>query len=369
MQPNKTNNKKKFLIIVVTIILTLLLSLILAAYLLIRSYLGKIDYDHDDVVEPIQIENTLTDEEILKELLAEEPITDESDSPQEDIAQLEEQMAQQQVEQTEQTGQAEDKDIYNILLVGCDSRKQGGAGRSDVMILISINEDTEKIHMTSIMRDCYVSIPKRGNNRINAAYAFGGGSLLLDTIESNFAVSVDRYVAFDFYSFVDIVDSMGGIEIDVSQEEIPVLNGYVKELNRLNGRPEDTYLVTEAGSQLLNGTQALGYVRIRYVGNGDFERTERQRIVLGKLFEKAKTMNLLELNDLLNVFLPEIKTNLTQEEILSLAMKAVSYLNYELDSFRLPVDGSYNSMRVNGMSVLGIDLKENQEALVEYIAQ
>lgn len=371
------NRKNKVIGIVLVTILVILLLLFLGAFLLVKSYLNKINYDHEvELVQATTIERALSDEEIMEELLADEPDTGESDSPEEDIAQLEEQMEQQKIEQNNQLSTNADRDgvqtedgITNILLVGCDTRKQGGAGRSDSMILVSVNEETQKIHLSSIMRDSYVAIPGRSNNRINAAYAFGGGSLLLNTIESNFAVDVDRYVAFDFYSFVDVVDSMGGIEIEVSDAEIPVLNGYVRELNRLNGRAEDTYLVTKSGLQLLNGTQALGYARIRYVGNGDFERTERQRIVVQKLFEKAKTMNLLELNDLLNILLPEVKTNLTQDEILSLALKAVTYLSYDMDSLRIPVDGSYKSMRVNGMAVLGIDLKTNQDALSDFIAQ
>jgi anionic cell wall polymer biosynthesis LytR-Cps2A-Psr (LCP) family protein len=127
--------------------------------------------------------------------------------------------------------------------------------------------------------------------------------------------------------------------------------------------------VTESGLQHLNGTQALGYSRIRYVGNADFERTGRQRTVITKVFEKAKNLSLLEMNELLNTFLPVIKTNLTQEEILSLALKALDYLQYDLDSHRLPVDGSYQHMQINGMSVLGIDLEQNRQALKEFLAQ
>ncbi len=357
----------KILSIAVLTLLILFLGFIIAAVLLFKNYLAKIDYDRDDLSQQQQAESVQSDEEIQQELLAEEPDTGESDSPVEVILQLEAQIEQQQqgeVEENEGTAEAE---VFHILLVGSDSRKQGGAGRSDTMILISVNEETEKIHMTSILRDCYVSIPKRGNNRINAAYAFGGGSLLLDTVESNFAVDVDKYVAFDFYSFVDVVDSLGGIEIDVSREEIPVLNGYVEELNKLNERPKEEYFVEQPGLQQLNGTQALGYARIRYVGNGDFQRTERQRVVIQKLFEKVKTMNLLELNDLLNVLLPKIKTNLTETEIVSLMFKVMSYLQYDLDSLCIPVKDSYDYMRVNGMSVLGIDLKKNQEALEEFI--
>lgn len=350
---------------------------------MINSYLSKVQYDTgNQVVECEDIEeSSLTDDEILQELLSDEPISDESDSAKEEIAALEEQMAAQLAQNENSTNNTENtagedsdtndatEDILNILVIGCDSRKKGGVGRSDAMILFSVNETTEKIHMTSIMRDSYVSIPGKGNNRINAAYAFGGGKLLLDTIETNFDVDVDKYVSFDFYSFVDVVDSIGGIEVEVTEAEIPVLNSYVKELNKLNGREEGTYYVTQSGLQHLNGTQALGYARIRYVGDGDFERTNRQRIVITKVFEKAKTLNLLEINDLLNTFLPQVKTNLAQEEILSLMLKALEYLQYDLESHRLPVDDSWKYMRVNGMSVLGIDLEKNQKALCEFITQ
>ena len=372
-------NKKKIFLSIVIGVLALVLVIGAAGALLVSSYLSKVQYDTGEElvdVEDLQ-DQALTDEEIMKELLADEPESDEEDSAQEEIDALESQMAQQ-LEQmqggAEGDADAQDgddfwKDIFNILVIGCDSRKEGGVGRSDAMILFSVNEATEKIHMTSIMRDSYVSIPGRSNNRINAAYAFGGGKLLLDTIETNFDVDVDKYVAFDFYSFVDVVDSIGGIDIEVTEAEIPVLNGYVKELNKLNGRPEGTYYVTESGMQHLNGTQALGYSRIRYVGNGDFERTNRQRKVIAKVFEKAKTLNLLEINDLLNTFLPQVQTNLTQEEILSLMLKALEYLQYDLDSLRLPTDDSFSYMRVNGMSVLGIDLEKNRTALREFVVQ
>ena len=365
MKDSKKKSKKKMFIIVSAVFLALILLLIGAAWLLVKSYLGRIDYDHGDAAKD-QTVSLLTDEEIEKQLREEEPDSTESDSPEEEIAALEEQMASQQKD-VEDAQILSSENVLNILLVGCDSRKQGGSGRSDTMILISINEDTQKIHMTSIMRDCYVSIPGKGNNRINAAYAYGGGSLLLDTVKSNFSMDVDRYVAIDFYSFVDIIDTMGGVDIEVSEEEIPVLNAYVKELNKLNGREESTWFLTDSGLQHLNGTQALGYARIRYVGNGDFQRTERQRLVVSKVFDKAKNMNLLEINNLLTTLFPEIKTNMTESEIMSLLLKATTYLTYDLDSMRLPVDGSYQSMRVRGMSVLGVDLEKNIEALKQFI--
>lgn len=376
---DKMLKKKKTIYTIIITILALLLLLLVIGSLLITSYLSKVQYDNGNQVVDIDgiQQSVLTDDEILQELLADEPISDESDTAHDEIDALEEQMAAQLdnisniTENTAgiDTGAEVVDDIFNILVIGCDTRKKGGVGRSDAMILFSVNENTEKIHMTSIMRDSYVSIPGKGNNRINAAFAFGGGNLLLDTIETNFGVDVDKYVSFDFYSFIDIVDSIGGIEVEVTDAEIPVLNSYVKELNKLNGREESTYYVTQSGLQHLNGTQALGYARIRYVGDGDFERTNRQRTVITKVFEKAKTLNILEINDLLNTFLPQVKTNLTQEEILSLLLKALEYLQYDLESHRLPVDDSWKYMRVNGMSVLGIDLEKNQKALKGFITQ
>jgi len=358
--------KKKKVVFIFLLIIFLVLALIVGAiWMLFKNYLGKIDFDRGD---SISVENTLTDEEIMKELLAEEESTDATDSPKEEIEKLESQMQEQQKDHKDKDVLASADNVLNILLIGCDSRTKGGVGRSDAMILVSVNEETKKIHMSSIMRDCYVAIPGRENNRINAAYAFGGGSLLLDTVKTNFAVDVEKYVAFDFCSFIDVVDMNGGVEIDVSEEEKEVLNGYVMDWNAINGKENVLEnQVQTSGLQHLNGVQALCYSRIRFVGNGDFERTERQHEVMNQIFDKIKTLNLLELNDLLNIFLPQIKTNLTEDEILTMLIDVMNYMSYELDSMRIPVEGSYEPLRVNKMAVLGIDLEENQKALEEFI--
>jgi len=235
------------------------------------------------------------------------------------------------------------------------------------MILVSVNKKEKQIYLTSIMRDSYVTIPGRENNRINAAYAFGGGSLLLETIETNFAIDVDRYVAFDFYSFVKVVDSIGGIDIDVSEAELEVLNGYLVDLNYINGRELDAYLLEDAGYQHLNGSQALCYSRIRHAGNGDFERTERQHEVIDAVVEEMKGLSITKMNDLLSSLLPGIKTNYTEKEILSLLVDAVEWMGYEIKDLRLPVDGSYESVRINKMAVLGLDLQKNYDVLAKEI--
>jgi LCP family protein required for cell wall assembly len=253
-----------------------------------------------------------------------------------------------------------DEDVFNVLLIGSDTRKSGGTGRSDAMILVSINKETKKIIATSILRDIYLQIPgKKINNRINAAYAFGGADLLLKTVVQNFRVKVDKFASIDFYAFIDIVDAVGGVNLEVSEKEIPVINGYITELNRLTGQEETKDCLTEAGTLLLSGKQALGYARNRYVGNSDFERTARQRRVLEQIFEKLKSLDLTEIMDLLNIILPQVTTNLSEGEIFSLILSLPTYIDYDLEQWSIPKAGTYSSMRIRGMAVLGIDFNEN----------
>jgi LCP family protein required for cell wall assembly len=261
--------------------------------------------------------------------------------------------------ESNQTPIMQDKDVFNILLIGSDTRKVGGNGRSDAMIVISINKKTKEIIATSLLRDIYLHIPGKSNNRINAAYALGGADLLMDTVEENFKLQIDRYISVDFFAFIDIVDAIGGVTLEVSEKDIPVINGYIEEINTLTGQEITKDQLTEEGTYLLNGKQTLGYVRNRYVGNSDFERTNRQRKVLEKIFEGVKGLNLLELNKLMNTLLPQVTTNLTQGEIFSLILSVPSFAKYDLKQWRIPIDGSYTGVRIKGMSVLGIDFEKN----------
>lgn len=373
MENNIEKKKKGKGLRIAGIILGVICICLFGVGLLVQHYLGMIQYDRgNDSLADASVnqaeEDGLDDERIEKELLEEDLMEEqdatEEDSPEQEILALEEQMSSQVDVETEALY---DKNVVNILLIGCDSRQQSGRGRSDTMILVSINQKTEEITMTSIMRDCYVSIPGKGNNRINAAYAYGGASLLMDTLKTNFKIQVDNYVAIDFYSFVDIVDSIDGVDIEVSDAEVKVMNGYIKELNKLNGRQEDAYQLSGGGNLHLNGTQALAYARVRYVGNADFERTQRQRTILTKIFEKMQNMNLLEMNNLLTTLLPEVKTDMTEAGVLAMMLKVPAYLNYDLNSQRIPVDGSYQSLRIRGMAVLGIDFDKNVQLLEETI--
>ena len=204
-----------------------------------------------------------------------------------------------------------------------------------------------------------MEIPGHGNNRINAAYAYGGADLLVETVEKNFKIQIDRYASVDFFVFMDIVDQMGGVELEISDEEFLVANAYINELNELLDEPYGTDWLPGGGLHHLNGKQALGYSRIRYVGDADFERTGRQRAVLEQIFNKVKNYNLIELNNLLNIILPEVTTDLTEGETITLALGMNAYKKYDLKQYRLPYDGTWRDMRIKGMAVLGIDFEEN----------
>jgi polyisoprenyl-teichoic acid--peptidoglycan teichoic acid transferase len=378
MKPKQFSHKKRVILIVLLVISAALLSILLTAYLLIHSYINKMNLVSSDKANAISSENDLTQADDLQsqeEIEAsgasmnnQSPATDENteneevntdipDSAEAEIAAMEDEVRKNMEENSIPI--IYDKNVFNVLLIGSDNREPGSSGRSDAMILISINKKTKKIIGTSFLRDIYLQIPDRKNNRLNAAFAFGGADLLMETIEQNFRLKVDRYASIDFYDFMDIIDALGTITIDVTQEEIAVTNRYIQSLNRLEGLDEDTDCLSNAGSQLLNGKQALAYARNRYDGNGDFDRTARQRKVMEQVYSKIRGLNLIELNDLLNTVLPMVTTNLTEGEMFSLILSLPSYKKYDIEQWSVPTSASYKNMRINGMAVLGIDFDEN----------
>lgn len=360
-------NKPKKARLIKTIILSfafIVLLLFLSSYLLIKSYINKMNLVTSSKESiTMQIKDLdmklkmLADAEKKIESEQQENDSDTPKSTEEEIASLEEKIRNNM--EGKSTPILYDEDVLNILLIGSDSRIKGELGRSDVIIIVSINEKSKSIIATSILRDIYLQIPGCSNNRINAAYAYGGADLLMEAIEQNFKIKIDRYVSIDFYAFMDVVDAVGGVTLDVTKEEIPVINEYVKQLNELTDQEEGTDYMQLPGKLLLNGKQALSYARNRYVGNADFERTARQRRVLEQIFINVKEQGLLELNDLLNRILPQITTNLTEGEIFSLILSLPSYKGYELKQWSIPVDGAYSFMNIRGMAVLGIDFDKN----------
>lgn len=237
--------------------------------------------------------------------------------------------------------------VQNILLMGKDE------GRSDSMILVSIDKRHKKLKMTSIMRDCYVHIPGHEDDRINAAYAYGGAKLTMQTIERNFGVAVDRYALVDYDTFPQIIDQLGGVQIKLEQGEADLINQYSEEPNKAKR--------VKAGMNNLTGKQALYYARIRSYGNNDYQRTERQRNMLSSLISKVKA-NPTMIDGVLRKILPEISTNMQQSEMQDLFWNALSYLNYPVSQFRIPIDGTFDDQQeIRGMKVIVFnDIEKNR---------
>ena len=252
-----------------------------------------------------------------------------------------------------------DKNIINILFIGGDSRYLGGGGNSDSMIIVSINRKTNEIKLTSLMRDMYVSIPGYSDNRINAAYAFGGKDLLDQTIEYNFGVKIDGNVAVDFISFVEALKPIGNLDIQLNEEEAYYMT-YDPEWSYFNR----TYT---AGINSLDPDEVLAFARIRNVGNSDFDRTARQRQVITAAFNKVKSMSFGSIINLADQILPCIVTDLSKTEILSLISNVAKNGMNISETFRLPADGTFEGAMVRGMSVILLDMPENSRQLHEFI--
>lgn len=246
-------------------------------------------------------------------------------------------------------------EIINILLIGQDRRPGQGRQRSDAMILCTINTKNKSLTMTSFMRDLYVQIPGYQDDRINHCYPLGGMDLLDECLKVNFGVQVDGNVEVDFGGFEDIIDLMGGVDIELTSAEA----------NHLNGRYG---YATSVGMNHLNGEQALSYSRIRYIGNGDFGRTNRQRTVMTALIENCRDMSLTQLNSLAKEVLPLVTTDMTNTEIINYLIDLFPILSdLTITNQRIPIDGGYTGNTIRGMSVLVPDMDANRQFLRDTI--
>lgn len=260
----------------------------------------------------------------------------------------------------------DEDNVYNILLCG-EERIGEERGRTDSIMLVTINQQTRSLRLCSIMRDTYVSIPGYHDNKINAAYHTGGIPLLKKTIRSNFGINVDGYILVNFDSFEEVIDELGGISVTLSSEEAAYLNrtNYISKSYNRN---------VQAGSQTLNGNQALGYARVRYVGKdgvvGDFARTLRHRTVIQAIYDKYKEKSNLELLAMIPKLLPLVTTDLSKKDCINYLMAALEIKNSdtEIETLNLPVEGAYKITRVGTMSViLPVGIEENARAMQKFI--
>lgn len=238
--------------------------------------------------------------------------------------------------------------LFNILLIGQDRRENEGRQRSDAMILCSFNYETKELSLISFLRDLYLQIPGYEPNRLNTAYVYGGFPLIKQTFSENFGLSIDGCLEVDFESFEKIIDILGGVELELTAAEAQIVGGDVHE-----------------GVCLLNGEQALTYTRIRKI-DSDFQRTERQRKLIGSVFTKMKNCTLPELMDLVNEILPLISTDMQDDVLLSFAASlAASLSELEIEQYGVPSEGNYKNATINGMAVLIPDLYEIKKLIFE----
>lgn len=258
--------------------------------------------------------------------------------------------------------------MRNILLLGVDSRTGSISGRTDTMILLSVDIEGNVIKMTSFLRDTYVSIPGYKNNRLNAAYVYGGFDLLAATFEQNFGIRPDAYVAVNLSGLTRVIDELGGVYVDVNSKKLDRINAviywYNKQVLNLNNL-RDGYL-TKGGRQKLTGKQAEAWARYRY-SESDMQRAERQRQLISIIFEEICKMSLSELVSFAMDNIDLVKTNLGISDIISLAPAVLAMRDAEIRELQIPVSGGYKSQTVSGMSVLVPDRQKNANALAEFL--
>ncbi len=343
----KRYSKKKTALIVLCIVLAIILVMVIAGGLYLNklmNLIGRTD-GTETTMSPEEYEQWLKDQQDIIEDGFTGEVLDGSD-----------------VEWAENTDPIEQGEhIVNILLIGQDRREGQGRQRSDAMILCTINKAEKTITLTSFMRDMYIKIPGYRANRINASYELGGMQLLDATLEENFGILVDGNVEVDFDGFIEVIDMLGGVDIELNSSEASYLN------RRGNWDVNDSSAGRwnlKKGINHLTGEQALAYSRIRYVGNGDFERTERQRTVLNTLFEKCKDLSVLELNNLLQKLLPYLTTDMTNSEILGYTVDLFPMMSdLTVQTQRVPADGTFSNAYIDGMAVLKVDIEANKEIL------
>lgn len=255
----------------------------------------------------------------------------------------------------------EGKDIVNILLIGQDKRAGEDRQRSDTMILATIDQEKDCMFLTSFMRDLYVQIPGYTDNRMNAAYQFGGMELLDEVLEVNFGIRVDGNIEVDFGGFQTVIDMLGGVELELTQEEADYICG--RNQNVLYPQPlrEDWNLA--GGINTLTGEQALIHARNRSVGNSDYRRTERQRDVVLAAFEKGKALELTDVLEIVDESFSMLTTDMSRGEILGYAMNILTMGISNIESCRIPQDGDFTPAVIRQMQVLVPDLTACREYL------
>lgn len=254
--------------------------------------------------------------------------------------------------------------ITNILLIGSDTRVSDTSGsRSDTTILLSVDTKSKQLKLASFLRDTYIEIPEKGNNKLNAAFSWGGSQLLMDTLEYNFKIDIDYYVAIDFEAFKDVIDRLGGVDVEITDAEAR----YINSQDHMTWEEIEAFPNTiSGGMNHFTGAQALWYCRIRYL-DSDFNRTQRQRKTLNAALQAAKGKNISELLDIAKFGASLVTTDITKQQINTYTQQALSFLKYDIVGIQIPADGTWENISTQAGDSLGMDLEKNKEALNSFI--
>ncbi|MEG2596806.1 MAG: LCP family protein [Oscillospiraceae bacterium] len=259
-----------------------------------------------------------------------------------------------------------DNSITNIALFGVDERAGETKFRSDAMMVLTVDKEHDKIKLSSIMRDMRVPIDDNGQNKIAHAYFYGGPELAVRTLNQVFELNIKEFVTVNFNRMAQIINAVNGVDIDISEEERVNANNSIREQSEVAGLPKD--YIKKSGLQTLNGTQAVAYARIRYVGNADFQRTSRQRDVLKKVFEKVLQMNAIQYPEFARKFLPAVETSLDVNDVFQLGGILLRKVTFE--DMRFPDNSDLigdGTIMIGGTSFLNADLQATKEHMHQFI--
>lgn len=333
--PAETKKPSKAMIAVIAVVLVLLL-LVIIGVVVGNHYLNKITIEPEAPSErtTLQVDPVVKEEENNLKKKIPQQYTKDFESADEAI-----------VKNIKNGTVWYHKDVYNLLLIGSDTRNPKYYSRSDSMILISVNKQNQQIKMVSLLRAAYVNIPGHGNARLNAAYSYGGPQLLIDTIALNYKIHIDHYISVDFTAFQKIVDILGGIDMKLTEAEAEAL---------ANDFAAAGLAVPDgAGTYHMDGATTLKYVRLRSI-DSDRNRTQRQRNVLNVIISKAKSMGINEGLQLLDEILPLVKTDMSKSTIVSQAANAMRYLKWNITQDTIP--HTYPKLvNIDGTEVLLLD--------------
>ncbi|MBU3180988.1 LCP family protein [Clostridium psychrophilum] len=255
--------------------------------------------------------------------------------------------------------------ITNIALFGVDRRDKDEPGRSDSIMILSIDTKHKKIKMSSIMRDTYVKIKGHGQTKITHAYAYGGSQLAIRTINENFNLDIKDYVTVDFFDLEKLINAIGGVKVNVAQDEVTLINSYMNETAGIEKKAVTK--LENPGTQNLNGLQAVAYSRIRYTTGGDFKRTERQRTVLTAMLTKIESLGDTQFPSVVSKLLPLTETSISSINILKLGTKVITTKSTTVVQERFPVDGYCWGKTIDKVWYLVCDMNTTIDQIHKFI--